>query len=242
MSASHRPQCDEFIATLSHELRQPVASIRALTEMLLGHWADFSDNDKTDMLSEVSHNAERLGRLIDGLIEASRSKPSRPGPRRRETDVGALVAGVARNLKISHPELEVSVELPPGLPNVLVDPFKLEQVLGNLLENACRHGSPAGVQVAAALKPGRRGDVVEISVSDKGTGIAPGDLPHVTEKFFRAAKGRDDGLGLGLWISKQIIEAHGGELVAESVPGEGTTVRFTIPLHHRPAAGKLAGK
>jgi signal transduction histidine kinase len=242
MPAPHPRPADELLATVSHELRQPLASIRGLTEMLLGHWADFSDNDKTDMLREVHHNAARVGCLVDELLEASRSVARPPVLQRRETDMAALVARVARSLKISHPELEVSVEQSPRLPKALVDPFKVEQVLANLLENAGQHGSAAGVQVAATLRSARGDDVVEISVSDKGNGIAPGDLPHITEKFFRAAKGRGDGLGLGLWISRQIVEAHGGELMASSVPGEGTTLRFTIPLHPRPAAGKLAGK
>ena len=78
-------------------------------------------------------------------------------------------------------------------------------------------------------------------MADNGLGIAPEDLPHITEKFFRATAREPGGLGLGLWISREIVEAHGGVLLATSVPGEGTTVRFTIPLHESTGAGKLAG-
>jgi signal transduction histidine kinase len=269
---SRPPELSDFIAAVSHEVRQPVASIRGLTEMLLGHWADFSEKEKIDMLREVHHNGDRVGRLVDELLEASRSGTSQLVLRRQETDVSALVAQVTSDLRISHPDLEVSVELSPELPKVLVDPFKLEQVLANILENACEHGSAADVQVAGALKPMPGGDVVEISVSDKGKGIARRDLSHVSEMSFRGATGDpagpgpegpgpegpgpegpgpeglgrrgpgQKGLGLGLWISKGIVEAHGGELVASSVPGEGTTMSFTIPLHDGAGAGKLAGK
>jgi signal transduction histidine kinase len=147
----------------------------------------------------------------------------------------------SHRLKISCPELDVNADRWPGLPNVFGGPSRLDQVLANVLENAGEDGSPAAVQAVAALQPGRQ-DVVEIPVSDKRNRIAPGNLPYISEKFFRAANGRQDRPGLGLWISKQIVEAPGGELVAGSVPGESTTVRFTIPLHHGPAAGKLAGK
>jgi signal transduction histidine kinase len=242
MSLSSSFECGDVIAAVSHEVRQPLASIRGLTEMLLGHWSDFSDKDKTDMLYEVQHNAERVGRLIDELLEASRSEAGPLMLRQKETYVAALVARVAAGLRLSYPDLQVDVRFPPELPNVWVDPFKLEQVLANLLENAYKHGSPAHVVVAGVVKSTTSGGFVEISVSDKGNGIPPEELPHVTDKYFRGASSHQGGLGLGLWISKGIVEAHGGELVASSVPGQGATVRFTIPLHDDATAGKLAGK
>jgi signal transduction histidine kinase len=242
MPATRTPLRADDIAAVSHEVRQPLASVRGLTEMLLGRWAEFSDEDKTDMLTEVRHNAERVGRLIDELLEASRSGTSEPVLRRRETDIAALVARVGRDVRITHPELDLSLECDTGLPPVMVDAFKVEQVLANVLQNACQHGSPAGVRVAVVLQPVLRGDVVRVSVSDNGKGINRGDLRHVTEKFFRGPEGRQSGLGLGLWISKGIVEAHGGELVVSSVPGAGTTLCFTIPLQDGAAAGKLAGK
>jgi signal transduction histidine kinase len=180
ISASPKPRCADVIATMGHELRRPLASIRGLTKMLLGHWADFSEKD--------------------------------------------------------------SVQMAPGLPKVPVGPLKREQVLANLSENACKHGSPGAVQVTGALKPAPGGEVVEVSVSDKGKGIATDDLARITEKFYSGAGGDERGLGLGLWVSKGIVEAHGGQLVASSVPGDRTTLGFTIPLHDGATAGKLAGQ
>jgi len=231
----------DFIAAVSHELRQPLASIRGLTEMLLGHWGDFSDHDKTDMLREVLHEAERVGHLVDELLDFSRMGSGQLRLRWVQTDLGKVVARAISNLALSFPDVGVVVELPPDLPTIMADPFKVEQVLFNLLENSCQHGSASAVRVAVARTRQRRVDVVEIAVVDDGVGIAPEDLPHVTEKFFRAAVREPGGLGLGLWISREIVEAHGGVLLATSVPGQGTTVRFTIPLRESAGAGKLAG-
>jgi len=241
MSSDGRTSLGELIAAVSHELRQPLASIRGLTEMMLGHWADFSDDDKVQMLQGVLHDAERVGRLIDELLDVSRLEAGQLALQRRATDVGALAARVVNNLKLSYPDLEATVEIGPRLPTIIVDPFKLEQVFANILENACKYGSPAGIHIAASHNPAPGAAVVEISVSDRGEGIAAEDLPHVTEKFYRRAEGKPSGLGLGLWISKEIVEAHGGELVATSVAGKGTTVSFTIPLHEDARTGKLAG-
>jgi len=241
MSSDGSTSLGELIAAVSHELRQPLASIRGLTEMMLGHWADFSDDDKVRMLQGVLHDAERVGRMIDELLDVSRLESGQLALHTRATDVGAVAARVVNNLKLSYPDLEATVDIGPQLPTIMVDAFKLEQVFANIVENACKYGSPAGIHIAASHNPAPGAPEVEISVSDRGEGIAAEDLPHVTEKFFRGGEGKSTGLGLGLWISKEIVEAHGGELVATSVVGTGTTVRFTIPLHEAARTGKLAG-
>ena len=231
----------DLLATVSHELRQPLASIRGLTEMLLGHSADFSEHVKTEMLTQVLHDAERVGRLINELLDVGRLESRQLKLRRVETDLGSIVSRAVSSMGLSFPDVKTTVDLPADLPTVMADPFKVEQILFNVLENSCHHGLAGAIHVAVArTSPGPAG-LVEISVADDGVGIAPEDLPHVTEKFFRAVASEPGGLGLGLWISKQIVEVHGGELSATSVPGEGTTVRFTIPLRDSTGAGKLAG-
>lgn len=241
MSPDGRASLGELIAAVSHELRQPLASIRGLTEMMLGHWADFSDEDKAQMLKEVLHDAERVGRLIDELLDVSRLESGKLALHRRAVDMGELVARVVNKLKVSYPTLEAKVDLDTQFPTVVADPFKLEQVLANILENACKYGSPVGIHITGSYNWAPGASEVEISVTDNGLGIAAKDLPHVTEKFYRGAEGTPGGLGLGLWISKGIVEAHGGELVATSAAGKGTTVSFTIPLHEDARTGKLAG-
>jgi signal transduction histidine kinase len=239
MSSDGPAALGELIAAVSHELRQPLASIRGLTEMMLGHWADFSDDDKVKMLEGVLHDAARVGRLIDELLDVSRLESGQLVFHRRVVDVEDLAVRVVKNLKLSYPTLEATVDI-PDLPTIIADPFKLEQVFVNLVENACKYGSPVGIRIAAVNNLGPGTPEVEISVTDRGEGIAAEDLPHIAEKFYRGAGGTPSGLGLGLWISREIVEAHGGELVATSKAGEGTTVSFTIPLHEEARTGKLA--
>jgi signal transduction histidine kinase len=241
MSSDGSASLGELIATVSHELRQPLASIRGLTEMMLGHWADFSDDEKIRMLQGVLHDAERVGRMIDELLDVSRLESGQLALHRRATDIAALAERVVNNLKLSYPDLEATLDIGTELPTIVADPFKLEQVFANIVENACKYGSPDGIHIVASHNPAPGAGEIEISVSDKGEGITAEDLPHVTEKFYRGAEGKSSGLGLGLWISKEIVEAHGGELVTTSAVGAGTTVSFTIPLQQDAKTGKLAG-
>jgi signal transduction histidine kinase len=216
----------ELIAAASHELRQPLASIRGFTEMLLGHWEEFSDGDKKEMLQAVLHDAVRLGRLVDELREASRLEPGGIRLNRGRVDLGELARRVVVDLKAVYPELEAVVEFPENFPVVVADALKMEQVMSNIIENSCKHGAPGTVRVVGSVGEG----TVEVSISDKGSGILPEELPHVTEKFFRRRGAKPDGLGLGLWIARGIVEAHGGELVPSSAPGVGATVTFSLPL------------
>jgi len=220
-----------LIATVSHELRQPLASIRGFTEMLLSHWPDFPDDDKIEMLKEIHHDAIRLGRLVDELLDLSRLGPGAMLLHRRPTEIAEVVARAVANLRLSYPGLEAIVEMPGPPPVVVADPFKLEQVVTNIVDNSLRHGGAGTVRVNGSYQRSPAGERrLEIAISDDGTGIRADELPHVTEKFFRSAGSETGGLGLGLWISKGIVEAHGGELVATSSPGRGTTVRFTVPV------------
>ncbi len=127
-------------------------------------------------------------------------------------------------------EHAVLVEIPADLPLVEVDAAQLEHVVANLVENAAKYASPKGMTVAGEVQNGQ----VTISVADRGEGIPPSDLPRVFTKFFRRAETRPTGSGLGLWISRGLVEAHGGELVVESVMGQGSTFRFTLPTQPPP--------
>jgi signal transduction histidine kinase len=227
--------------------------MRGFAEMLLSHWPDFSDQDKLDMLGEILHESKRVGRLVDELLDAARLDQGHIPLDLQPTDVGRVVARALRHLQPLYPGLDAHVDCPPDLPLVVADPDRLGQVVANIVENACKHGSPAGIRVTARPvaepswpAPGEAGPTgeegwVELTISDVGPGIAPPDLPRVTEKFFRAAGPAASGLGLGLWISQGIVEAHGGRLLASSGEGGGTTVRVTMPLRGPARSGKLAG-
>jgi len=123
------------------------------------------------------------------------------------------------------PQLEATVEVADDVPEVVADGDKVEQVLTNLVENAAKYGSPRGLRVSARAT----GDGVAVSVADQGAGIPAEDLGRVFARFYRREEGRPTGTGLGLWISRGLVEAHGGTLVAESQEGEGSTFTFTLP-------------
>jgi signal transduction histidine kinase len=129
-------------------------------------------------------------------------------------------------VRLEWPGLDVAVTFAEGVPEVYADPDKLTQVLTNLVENACKYASPAGMRVSAEVVANE----VALSVADAGDGIPEADLPKVFNKFFRRDLGKPTGSGLGLWISRGLVEAHGGRLTASSNPGEGTMFRFTLPL------------
>lgn len=209
--------------------------------MMIGHWGEFADAEKLRMLEQIRHDAVRAARIMDDLVEMSRLESGRMPLHHEATDLRLVVDRAVRNVRASFPDLAPSLQVEDALPAVQADALKLEQVLTNVLDNACKYASPGSVVVSARSTDVGGAPMVEVAVSDQGQGIAPGDLPRVTEKFFRGAGRSGPGMGLGLWISKSIVEAHGGALVASS-DERGVTVTFTVPIYRREPdpAGKLA--
>ena len=146
--------------------------------------------------------------------------------RRQMVDLPGLASSVVDKVKLEYPELDVVLTFPEPFPKVYADPDKVVQVLTNLVENACKYGSPSGLLLQGETTE----QEVAVAVKDRGEGISAEDLPKVFTKFFRRAEGKPTGSGLGLWISRGLVEAHGGRLTASSNPGQGTTFRFTLPL------------
>ncbi|HEX9529635.1 MAG TPA: HAMP domain-containing sensor histidine kinase, partial [Acidimicrobiales bacterium] len=216
----------EIVSTVSHELRSPLTSVKGYTSLLLNRWDRLRDDQKRMMLEQVNHDADRVTRLITELLDISRLETGRLVLRRQLVDLPELTAGVVDKLRMEHPDLGASLEFPAVFPKVYADPDKVVQVLTNLVENACKYASPIGLLVKGASNQ----TDVSVAVTDRGEGIPRDDLPKVFTKFFRRAEGKPTGSGLGLWISRGLVEAHGGRLTATSAPGEGTTFRFTLPL------------
>jgi len=214
-----------IISTVSHELRSPLTSVKGYVSLMLNRWERIDDDKKREMLAQVHHDADRVTRLVTELLDISRLETGRLVLRRQLVDLGAVAGEVVDKVRIEYPELDCAVSIDPDVPQVYADPDKVQQVLTNLVENAAKYGSPVGMAVTARVE----GDTVAVSVSDRGEGIPEADLPRVFTKFFRRDHGRPTGTGLGLWISRGLVEAHGGELVATSPPGEGATFTFTLP-------------
>ncbi len=177
------------------------------------------------MLEQVHHDADRVTRLVTELLDISRLETGRLTLHPQRVDMPELARSVVAKVGLEYPDLDCTFEFPASFPTVLCDPDKIEQVLTNLVENAAKYASPTGMRVVGDVDDSH----VTIAVHDKGEGIPPGDLPRVFERFFRAGHNKPSGTGLGLWISRGLVEAHGGRLSADSTLGTGSVFRFTLP-------------
>jgi len=216
----------EIVSTVSHELRAPLTSVKGYTSLLLNRWDRFDDDQKRMMLEQVHRDADRVTRLITELLDISRLESGKLVLRRQMVDLPSVVATVLEKVAMEYPDLDCTVVFSQSFPEVYADPDKVVQVLTNLVENACKYASPMGMVIRGSLTA----DLVEVAVDDRGEGFPERDLARVFTKFFRRAETRPTGSGLGLWISRGLVEAHGGTLAVSSVPGEGSTFRFTLPL------------
>jgi signal transduction histidine kinase len=215
-----------LISTVAHELRSPLTSVKGFTSTLLRRWDRLTDEQKRLMLSTVEADADRVTRLITELLDISRLETGRLVLRRQLIDLDVVARSVVDKVSMAYPELDAELLFEENLPRVYADPDKVEQVLTNLVENAAKYASPVGMRVTGAVD----GTDVVVAVHDRGPGIAGNLLEHLFEKFFRAPDTKPTGSGLGLWISRGLVEAHGGRLDAISTAGEGSTFRFTLPL------------
>jgi signal transduction histidine kinase len=225
-NANDEPTGSEVVSTVSHELRSPLTSVKGYTSLLLNRWDRLKDEQKRMMLEQVHHDAGRVTRLITELLDISRLETGRLVLRRQLTNLAELAREVVEKLKMTYTDLECDVQFPEGFPQVYADPDKLEQVLTNLVENAAKYASPLGMKVVGLVGEGE----VAVAVTDTGEGIPASDVPMVFKKFFRRDMGKPTGTGLGLWISRGLVEAHGGRLTATSIIDEGSVFRFTLPL------------
>lgn len=214
-----------IISTVSHELRSPLTSVKGYTSLMLSRWDRLKDEQKRTMLEQVHHDADRVTRLVTELLDISRLETGRLVLRRTMVDLPALAASVVEKVAMVFDQLDCTVAFADDVPAVYADPDKVEQVLTNLVENAAKYGSVTGMRVTGEVVDG----TVSVTVSDRGEGIPAEDLPRVFTKFFRRDHGRPTGTGLGLWISQGLVEAHGGQLTAASVLGEGSSFCFTLP-------------
>ncbi|MER5177894.1 ATP-binding protein [Streptomyces sp. NPDC002896] len=219
----------ELIATVAHELRSPLTSVKGFTATLLAKWERFTDDQKRLMLETVDADANRVTRLIAELLDISRIDSGRMELRRQPVDIGAAVARhIQSHVAAGQSADRFLVRIEHPLPDLWADPDKIDQVLSNLLENAVRHGEgTVTIEVASApLKNQSAGTAV--TVSDEGPGIPEESMGRVFTRFWRGSK--RGGTGLGLYIVKGIVEVHGGTITVGRAPGGGAEFRFTLPV------------
>lgn len=221
----------ELIASVSHELRTPVATLRGYLDASLDDPAPAPDHTLQADLEIMRREAIRLQKLIDDLFTLSRAEVQGLQLEMHQVDLHSLIeerVAALAGLAWQAGRVEIVADVAPDLPPVLADASRLEQVLVNLLRNAVRYTPPGGiVAVIAAVEEDR----LRIDVRDTGPGIAPEDLPHIWERFFRGRSTEIDpatGAGLGLALVKELTEAMGGTVSVESQPGQGCC--FTIFL------------
>lgn len=216
-----------LLRSVSHDLRTPLASIRAVASDLKDG-PTLSDSAREEMLDVVCDEAERLDRIVANLLSMSRIEAGALRPTRQAVAIDELCPAVARRLSRVLNEVDLDLQVPEDLPMVDADYVQIDQVLTNLLENAARH-SPPGAVVTVAAEP--VDGFVAVTVTDRGTGIPPGEREHVFEPF-RTGTGSTS-TGIGLAICKAIVEAHGGSITVEGTPsGDGARFRFTLPVDH----------
>ncbi|MEX0762130.1 MAG: ATP-binding protein [Dehalococcoidia bacterium] len=219
----------EFFSNASHELRTPIAAVRASAETLQrGAMAD--PEVAADFLRRIVEDVARMDVMVSEMLELSRLESGQTPLHLAPVDVGRLLRSVADRFHPQANELGVllRVEFPEDTPMVTADRDKMEHVLTNLVANALK-ATPRGGSICLGAVPVN--DAIRLQVSDTGAGIAPEHLPHIFERFFKANPARNDGgSGLGLAIAKHIVQAHGGGITAESSPGMGATFTVTLPL------------
>ncbi len=226
----------DLVATVSHELKTPLTSIRLAVHLLLEETIGPLTAKQTELLLDARDNAERLLTMINNLLDLARIEEGRVRLQRVPEPPGSLLHSAAADIQARAQDKEVTVTVEAGddLPPVAVDVERMGHALRNLLDNALAHTERGG---RIALGAARANGAVVLSVADTGVGIPPEHLPHLFERFSRVpGQSLESGTGLGLAIVREIVTAHGGSITCESRPGQGATFRITLPAA-APASG-----
>ncbi len=219
----------DLVSTTAHELRSPLTSIKGFTATLLAKWERFTDEQKLHMLKTVNADADRVTRLISELLDVSRIEAGRLELRRRPVDLPALIEQVFAGLVAAgEAEDRFLLDTNGELPEIWADPDKLLQVLGNLVENALRHGDGQVSVCISAYGPEEQALGAEVVVTDQGCGISEEMRGRLFAMFSRGP--RRGNTGLGLFIVRGIVHAHGGDISAGRSLEGGAVFRFTVPV------------
>ena len=218
----------EFIATASHELRTPLTSVQMGVHLLLEGAVGELNDKQTEVLSACREDCERLDKLMRDLLDLSRIEAGESKPELQAVSIRDLILKEAEELRlqVEAKGLRFRVDPPANLPFVVADSSQISRVIANLVVNAIRYTKEGEISIDA----GRRGRYVAISVTDTGTGIPAEYLPHIFEKFAQVPGAPTGGAGLGLAISRLIVEAHGGQISVQSELDHGSTFTFTLPV------------
>jgi PAS domain S-box-containing protein len=217
-----------FISVISHELRTPVALIKGYVGTLRREDATWDPQVVRESLAVIEEEADRLAALIDDLLDASRLQAGGLALRKTDVYLSALVQSLAERFRVQAPRHWLELDFPADMPPVHGDEARLTQVLSNLLSNAAKY-APEGTKISiqGRVQPTQ----VSVCVRDEGPGIPPQDVPRVFERFFRSSEAgrRTKGAGLGLYLAKAVVEAHGGRIWVDEGQESGTRICFSLP-------------
>ena len=229
----------QFLSMASHELRTPLTAVSGFIQVARRRVSRAAENERTDWREEATRAAEtlelaqrqarRLGRLVDELLDVSRLQLGRVELHQREVDLAASLREVVDRMRLAQTVHTFALDSDEQSIRLMADVDRIDQVFENLLNNAVKY-SPSGGEIAVRARI--EGSDVHVSVSDRGIGIAPDELENVFNLFYRSPDpraGHVGGLGLGLYISREIVTRHGGRMWAES-SGEGSTFHVVLPL------------
>jgi PAS domain S-box-containing protein len=221
---------EEYLRAVTHDLRNPLTAVHGHVQLLRRNLErlGISGSGVLDSAAAALTSLRRMNLMLDQLAESARLEAGRPQLRRWPVDLPALILDLKERLVTPGEAERIRVVAPEKLPLIPADNVQLERILGNLLSNSLKYSRP-GTEIVVEI--GANDEVAVVSVIDQGAGVAPEDLPKLFQRYYRARNSLGmQGLGLGLYITRMLVEAHGGKIWVESEPGRGSTFSFTLPL------------
>ena len=217
-----------FISVVSHELKTPVALIKGYVGTLRRDDAHWDKDIVKDSLQIIEEEADRLNEYIENLLDVTRLQASGFSLKHNETQLSEIIKHVAERLQVQTGKHSIIVDIPQPLPIIVADENRINQVISNLISNAIKYAPDGEIRITAVQK----GTNLVVCVSDEGPGIDPNDAPYVFDRFYRApdASRQTKGAGLGLFLAKAIVEAHGGRIWIDLEVGKGARICFCLPV------------
>lgn len=216
-----------FVSIVSHELKTPVALIKGYVSTLRREDARWDRAVVQDSLAVIEEEADHLASMIEDLLDASRLQAGGLKPNRADVSLPLLAGRIAERFRTQTKHHTITVDFPEPFPVILADENRLGQVLANLVSNAIKYAPQGEIRLSGQVRP----EQVIITVSDQGPGIDAADIPYVFDRFYRADKAirKTKGAGLGLYLARAIVEAHGGRIWIDPQPGSGARICFSLP-------------
>lgn len=216
---------EDFIATISHELRTPLGFIKGYTTTLLRKDTSWDEDTRREFLQIIDEETDHLNELIENVLESARLQSNTLPMRFQPVRLDAVIRDTLVRSQARYKDMKVRLDFSIA-PTIIADSVRIAQVLENLFSNANKYAPGAPVTIYLT----QRKEFYRIRFADAGTGIPPEYVPHLFQRFYRVPGQGGSGSGLGLFICKQIIEAHGGEISVESTLGKGTTFIIDLPV------------